>query len=100
MDNIDGTNKIVKETGLTFDDVLLLPKYTQIKREEIDISSFLTQKIKLKIPILSAPMDTVSEDKLCTVLNNLGGLGVLHRNLKVEDQVEMAKKVIKETGIV
>lgn len=99
MDNIDSA-KIIKDVGLTFDDVLLLPKYTERKREEIDISSYITKKIKLKIPILSAPMDTVSEVNLCIALNKQGGLGVLHRNLNVKEQVKAAQKIIKETGIV
>lgn len=88
--------KIIDPVGLTFDDVLLLPNYTDVKREEIDVSSYLTQKIKLAIPLLSAPMDTVTTAKLAIALGKLGGLGVIHRNLNLEKQVNEVKKVKKE----
>jgi len=88
-------NKIVAEVGLTFDDVLLIPNYTDVKREEIDVSSYLTPKIKLEIPIISAPMDTVTESKLAIALGKLGGLGVIHRNMSIEKQIEEVKQVVK-----
>lgn len=91
------SSKIIENIGLTFDDVLMLPNYTEIKREEIKVESRLTQKIKLAIPVLSAPMDTVTEVKLAVSLGKLGGLGVLHRNLPPENQADMVKKVKKET---
>ena len=92
--------KFVGSLGLTFDDVLLLPNYSQVKRESADVSAYLTEKIKLPLPLLSAPMDTVTEDKLAIALGKLGGLGVIHRNLKIEKQAEMVKKVRQETDIV
>lgn len=89
-------NKIIEEIGLTFDDVLLLPNYTEIKREEIDVSVSLTEKIKLEIPLISAPMDTVTTSKTAIALGKLGGLGVIHRNLSKLEQVEEVEKVKKE----
>ena len=91
-------DKIIDTVGLTFDDVLLLPNFTEIKRNLIDVESYLTQKIKLKIPLLSSPMDTVTEDKLAIAIAKLGGLGVIHRNLTISAQVDLVKKVKKEIG--
>lgn len=77
--------------GLTFDDILLLPDYAGFSRSDIDLSTNLTSKIKLSLPFVSAPMDTVTESKLAIALAKLGGIGIIHRNLSIEDQ---AKEVI------
>lgn len=82
--------------GLTFDDVLLLPNYSDFIRQEIDLSTNLTKKIKLSIPFVSAPMDTVTEAKLAIALARTGGIGIIHRNLSIEDQVREVGKVKKE----
>lgn len=79
--------------GLTFDDVLLLPGYSDFSRSDIDISTQLTKKINLKLPIVSAPMDTVTESGLAIELARLGGIGIIHRNLTVEKQADELKKV-------
>ena len=80
--------------GLTFNDVLLIPQYSEIvSRKNLDISTRLTNKIKLKIPIISSNMDTVTEDKMAIAMASAGGLGIIHRFLSVEDQVNMVKKV-------
>ena len=79
--------------GLTFDDVLLMPGYSDFSRSDIDLSTHLTRRIKLSLPLVSAPMDTVSESKLAIQLGKLGGIGIIHRNLSVEDQAEEVKKV-------
>lgn len=79
--------------GLTFDDVLLLPSYSDFSRKDIDLSTQLTKKIKLSIPLVSAPMDTVTESKLAISLANLGGIGIIHRNLAVKEQALEVKKV-------
>lgn len=79
-------------TGLTFDDVLLEPRKTAVKRGKIDVSTKITKKIKLDIPILSSAMDTVSDEKMAMALGKLGGLAVLHRNCSIEKQVMMVKK--------
>jgi IMP dehydrogenase len=79
--------------SLTFDDVLLLPNYADFSRAEIDLSTNLTKKIKLQIPFVSAPMDTVTESKLAIELAVNGGIGIIHRNLTIEDQALEVKKV-------
>lgn len=90
-------DKIYHHLGLTFDDVLLLPSYTDIKREDIDISSNLTADIKLELPILAAPMDTITTSTLAIALGKLGGLGVIHRNMTIEAQAVEVEKVKKES---
>lgn len=93
-------NKILNSIALTFDDVLIVPDYTDIKREEIDISTQLTPDIKLKLPFISSPMDTVTTSSMAIVLGKLGGLAVIHRNLIIENQVKEIKKAKKETSLV
>jgi len=92
--------KLVTYEGLTFDDVLLLPGYTQVKREDIDVSTFLSSKVKLSIPLISSPMDTVTTSEMAIALGKLGGLGIIHRNMTVEKQVEEVVKVAKVIPIV
>lgn len=91
-------SKIINTVGLTFDDVLLLPNYSAIKREDIDVSSYLTSEIKLEVPLLSSPMDTVTGFEMAVAIGNLGGLGVIHRNLTVENQIIEVKKAKQKTA--
>ena len=79
--------------GLTFDDVLLVPGYSDFTRPEIELSTQLTKKTKLSIPFVSSPMDTVTEAKLAIALAKLGGAGIIHRNLTIENQAKEVKKV-------
>jgi len=79
--------------GLTFDDVLLLPGYSDFSRQDINLSTDLTRRIKLSIPFVSSPMDTVTEGKLAIALARLGGIGIIHRNLSAENQAKEIKKV-------
>lgn len=83
----------VVKTALTFNDVLLRPRYSGFSRGEIDFSTQLTPSIKLRAPLLSAPMDTVTESALAIALAELGGLGIIHRNLSADDQAAEVKKV-------
>ena len=93
MDTLNG--KILKE-GYTFDDVLLVPDYSEVVPNNVEVHTQLTQKIKLNIPLLSAAMDTVTEDKMAIAMANEGGLGVIHKNMPIEDQARMVRAV-KET---
>lgn len=86
--------------GLTFDDVLLLPGFADFSRSEIDLSTQLTKSIKLSLPFVSSPMDTVTESELATVLAGLGGIGIIHRNLSIEDQAEEVQKVKQKSLLV
>lgn len=79
--------------GLSFDDVLLVPRYSEILPSEVNLHSFLTGDIPLHIPVLSSAMDTVSEDRLAIALAREGGMGVIHRNCTIEEQARMARRV-------
>lgn len=79
--------------GLTYDDILLLPGYVDFTRSDIDLSTQLTKKIKLGFPLVSSPMDTVTESKLAIALATIGGIGIIHRSLSIENQVAEVKKV-------
>ncbi len=81
---------------LTFDDVLLQPRYAGFLRSDVDFSTQLTPKIKLRIPLVSSPMDTVTESALAIALARAGGIGFIHRNLAVADQAKEVKKVKKQ----
>ena len=81
---------------LTFDDVLILPGYSDFSRSDIEISTQLTRRISLKIPLVAAPMDTVCDSRLAIALGKLGGMGIIHRNLTIEEQANEIKKVKKE----
>ena len=84
----------IKE-ALTFDDVTLAPKYSEILPSEVDTSIKLTKFLKLKIPLLSSAMDTVTESKMAIAIATAGGLGIIHRNLDINKQVNEVKKVKK-----
>ncbi|MEX0428093.1 IMP dehydrogenase [Nocardioides sp. DS6] len=87
--------------GLTYDDVLLLPGYSDLAPSDIDTTSRLTREISLKVPLVSAAMDTVTESRMAIAMARQGGIGVLHRNLSIEDQayqVDLVKRT--QTGII
>ncbi len=89
--------KIKQQIGLTFDDVLLVPKLTRLKsRNDVDLSTVFTPKIKLKIPLISANMDTVTESKMAIAMGELGGIGIIHRFLSIENQVDLVREVKKK----
>ncbi len=83
--------------ALTFDDVLLKPGYAGFSRSEIDLGSQLTKKIKLQVPLVASPMDTVTESRLAIALGKFGGIGIIHRNLTIKQQVAEVIKV-KQAG--
>jgi IMP dehydrogenase len=85
----------IKE-ALTFDDVTLVPKYSNILPSEVDTSIKLTKDLKLRIPLLSSAMDTVTESRMAIAVANAGGIGVIHRNLEITKQIEEIKKVKKQ----
>lgn len=85
--------KVVPEEGLTFDDVLLLPGYTDFSRKDVDLSVSLHPSIRLKLPVLSSPMDTVTEAAMAIMLARQGGMGIVHRNLSVADQCAIVQSV-------
>ena len=89
----------IKE-ALTFDDVTLAPKYSEILPTEVNTSTHLTTNLKLKVPLLSSAMDTVTESKMAISLAKAGGLGVIHRNLDIKKQILEIKKVKKQKLIV
>ncbi len=87
--------------ALSFDDVLLVPKRSRLKsRREANTSTVFTKKIKLNIPLVSAPMDTVTEDKMAIALARHGGIGVIHRYLPIEKQAELVRRVKRAENIV
>jgi len=91
-------NKIT--LALTFDDVLLEPRESNVSREEITLETNLTKKIKLQIPILSAAMDTVSGEEMAIAMGKLGGMAVIHRNCSIEEQVKIVTAVKKHNVLV
>lgn len=88
-------------TGLTYDDVLLVPSYSEILPREVNTSTFLTKKIKLNVPLVSAAMDTVTEAALAIAIAQNGGLGMLHKNMTIERQADEVRKVKRsESGMI
>jgi IMP dehydrogenase len=91
----------IVEEALTFDDVLLVPAYSEVLPKDVDVSTYITPKIKLNIPLLSAAMDTVTESRMAIAIAREGGLGVIHRNLTLEEQVREVERVKKsESGMI
>ena len=92
--------KFVAE-GLTYDDVLLIPAYSEVLPREVDTSTWLTRHIRLNIPIVSAAMDTVTESGLAIAIAQAGGLGMLHKNMSIQAQADEVRKVKRsESGMI
>jgi IMP dehydrogenase len=92
------TDKILFE-GLTFDDVLLVPSYSEVLPREVDLSSYFTRNIRINTPIVSAAMDTVTEDELAIAIAREGGIGVIHKNMTIEKQAAQVKKVKRAENV-
>ena len=93
-------NKFLGE-GLTFDDVLLVPAYSEVLPREVDVSTYLTRGLKLNAPIVSAAMDTVTENKLAIAIARQGGIGIIHKNMTIEEQAEQVRSVKRsESGMI
>ena len=91
----------LKQTALTFDDVLLLPDYSEVLPNNVDLTTRLTKNLSINIPIISSAMDTVTESRMAIALAEVGGIGVIHRNLTIGDQANEVRAVKKfESGIV
>jgi IMP dehydrogenase len=94
-------NKENFKEGLTYDDVLLIPLYSEILPREVDITSHLTKKIKLNVPIISAAMDTVTESAMAIAMAQEGGIGIIHKNMSIQKQADEVRKVKRsESGMI
>src|SRR6478609_2480746 len=88
-------------TALTFDDVLLVPRHSHVLPSEVDVSSNMTRNIRLHVPLVSAAMDTVTESRLAIAMAQQGGLGIIHKNLSVEEQASEVDRVKRsESGMI
>ena len=89
------------ETGLTFDDVLLVPSYSEVLPSDVDLLSKFSRNLSLKVPVVSAAMDTVTESKMAIAMAQEGGIGVIHKNLTIKQQAEKIRKVKRsESGMI
>ncbi|MDO8426814.1 MAG: IMP dehydrogenase, partial [Deltaproteobacteria bacterium] len=88
------------KTALTFDDVLLEPAYSKVLPRDVDVSTRLTNEIRLNVPLISAAMDTVTESKLAIAIAQAGGIGIIHKNLTIEEQASMVDKVKKYESVI
>ena len=99
--NPNKSNSIISEEGLAFDDVLLVPQYSEILPSEVILTTKLTKNIELKTPILSAAMDTVTESKMAITLAGEGGIGIIHKNMSIDEQAKQVRFVKKyESGVI
>lgn len=95
------TNPQIIQEALTFDDVLLVPAYSEVLPRQVDVSTYLTTDLKLNAPIVSAAMDTVTEFKLAIAMAREGGIGIIHKNMSIEAQAEQVRKVKRsESGMI
>ena len=93
-------SKIIKE-GITFDDILLIPAYSNVLPNQVDLSTQLTKKIKLGMPIMSAGMDTVTETRMAVSIARQGGIGIIHKNMSIEQQADEVDRVKRsENGVI
>ncbi|MGN1185092.1 MAG: IMP dehydrogenase, partial [Oliverpabstia sp.] len=87
--------------GITFDDVLLVPQYSEVTPNMVDLTTHLTKKVKLNIPMMSAGMDTVTEHRMAIAMARQGGIGIIHKNMSIEAQADEVDKVKRsENGVI
>lgn len=100
MINMNQSDKFLKE-GLTFDDVLLIPAESDVEPKQVDVSTYLTKKIKLNTPLMTAAMDTVTESGMAIAIAREGGVGIIHKNMTIEQQADMVDRVKRsENGVI
>ncbi len=101
MENQNTSQEKIWGEALTFDDVLLIPAYSEVLPREVDISTQFTSGIRLQVPIVSAAMDTVTEEKLAISIARQGGIGIIHKNMTIAQQAEQVRKVKRsESGMI
>ena len=87
--------------GITFDDVLLVPSYSEVTQNMVDVTTYLTKSIRLNIPMMSASMDTVTEHRMAIAMARQGGIGIIHKNMTIEQQADEVDKVKRsENGVI
>ena len=87
--------------GITFDDVLLVPQYSEVTPNMIDLTTHLTKKVVLNIPMMSAAMDTVTEHRMAIAMARQGGIGIIHKNMSIQAQADEVDKVKRsENGVI
>ena len=89
----------IRSEGLTFDDVLLVPSFSKVMPREVSLQTAFSRNIHLNIPVVSAAMDTVTEDKLAIAIAREGGIGVIHKNMSVENQARHVRKVKRAENV-
>ncbi|TGE35175.1 IMP dehydrogenase [Desulfosporosinus fructosivorans] len=95
------SNRIIKEAALTFDDVLIVPAKSEVLPRDVDVSTYLTKRIKLNIPLMSAGMDTVTDSRMAISVAREGGIGIIHKNMSIEKQaLEVDKVKRSEHGVI
>ena len=91
----------ILEEALTFDDVMLVPAYSEVLPREVSLSSQLTREIRVNLPVVSAAMDTVTEARLAITMAQEGGIGIIHKNMSIENQARQVDRVKKfESGVI
>ena len=97
---MSATDKKILFEGLTYDDVLLIPQYSEVLPREVSLASRFSRNITLKTPIVSAAMDTVTEEEMAIAIAREGGIGVIHKNMSIEKQAAQVKKVKRAENVV
>src|SRR5690606_5173181 len=101
MEKISPKKQNLIEEALTFDDVLLVPSYSEVLPRDVNISSQLTRELRLNTPIVSAAMDTVTEHRLAIAVARMGGIGIIHKNMTIDQQAEEVRYVKRsESGMI